>query len=169
MKKLDLIFRAAALNRAAGIDYNLLIIGDGPERERLENLSRSLGLAERTWFYGACYDESTLNSLIYNCDICCSPGNVGLTALHALSYGVPVVTHDDFETQMPEYEAIIPGKTGALFERDNVEAMAAAISSWLSDHHGVEARRQVRSDCYKAIDAEWNADAQIEVFKKFIR
>ncbi|MDE5607783.1 MAG: glycosyltransferase [Muribaculaceae bacterium] len=169
VKKLDMIFRAAALNRGAGIDYNILIIGDGPERGRLENLSRSLGMAERTWFYGACYDETTLNRLIYNCDICCSPGNVGLTALHALSYGVPVVTHDDFETQMPEYEAIIPGKTGVLFERDNVEAMAAAISSWLNAHQGAEARQQIRSDCYKAINAEWNADAQIEVFKKFIR
>ncbi|MDE6831518.1 MAG: glycosyltransferase family 1 protein [Muribaculaceae bacterium] len=169
VKKLDMIFRAAAINRFHGLDYNILIIGDGPERPALERLSRELGLEERTWMYGACYDEQALNRLIYNCDFCCSPGNVGLTALHALGYGVPVITHDDFETQMPEYEAIIPGQTGALFERDNVEAMASAIEEWLRSHDTTEARQQVRADCHRAINAEWNADSQIEVFKRFIR
>ncbi len=169
VKRLDLLLRAAALNRGEGVDYNILIIGDGPERDRIEALARELGLDGRIWMYGACYDENQLNRLIYNCDVCCSPGNVGLTALHALSYGVPVITHSDFETQMPEYEAIIPGKTGALFERGNVSDLAATIASWLRSHSGGEARAEVREACYRAINAEWNADAQIEVFRKFIR
>ena len=38
--------------------------------------------------------------------MCVSPGNVGLTAIHSLTYGTPVLTHDNFNFQMPEAEAI---------------------------------------------------------------
>lgn len=49
---------------------------------------------------------------IYNADLCVSPGNVGLTAMHSLVFGCPVITHNCFEWQMPEFEAIQPGITG---------------------------------------------------------
>ena len=41
-----------------------------------------------------------------------SPGNVGLTAIHSLSYGTPVLTHNNFNNQMPEVESIQPGFNG---------------------------------------------------------
>lgn len=168
VKKLDQLLKATAINQAEGTDYNILVIGDGPERESLEGLAEQLGLRSRIWMYGECYEESRLNELIYNCDLCCSPGNVGLTALHAMGYGVPVITHSDFEHQMPEYEAIVPGKTGALFERDNIEDLASKIKEWLQNHPGEASRQCVREECYRAINAEWNADAQIEVFSRYI-
>lgn len=67
---------------------------------------------KNVWFYGSCYDEQTNAELIYNADMCVAPGNVGLTAIHAMTFGCPVITHSDFKWQMPEFEAIHPGKTG---------------------------------------------------------
>ena len=40
-------------------------------------------------------------------DLTVSPGNIGLTAIHSLSYGTPVCSHSNFNNQMPESEAII--------------------------------------------------------------
>ena len=79
----------------------MVIIGDGQEREKLEKLSRQLDV--KTWFYGACYDDVQTAQLIYDADICVSPGNVGLTAMHVMSFGTPVITHSNFVNQMPPF------------------------------------------------------------------
>lgn len=50
--------------------------------------------------------------LIYNADLCVAPGNIGLTAMHAMMFGCPCISHNDFSWQMPEFEAIVPYKTG---------------------------------------------------------
>jgi glycosyltransferase involved in cell wall biosynthesis len=42
-------------------------------------------------FYGESYNERELAPLIALADVCVSPGNVGLTAIHALTYGTPVI------------------------------------------------------------------------------
>jgi hypothetical protein len=52
--------------------------------------------------------------------------------MHCLAYGVPCVTHDDWLDQMPEFEAILPGRTGAFFRKDDVEDLARVMQEWLS-------------------------------------
>lgn len=81
-------------------------------KQQLQQQVKSYNLANNIWFYGACYDEIKNAALIYNADLCVSPGNVGLTAMHSMVFGTPVITHNDFKWQMPEFEAIEPGKTG---------------------------------------------------------
>ncbi len=71
----------------------------------------------RIWLYGACYDEEIIGELIFNAQLCVSPGNVGLTAMHSLVYGTPVITHNNFSNQSPEFEAIIDGKTGSFSKK----------------------------------------------------
>ena len=61
------------------------------------------------------YDENEIGDLIYNADLCVSPGNVGLTAIHTLTYGTPVLSHANFPNQMPEFEAIDKDFTSFLF------------------------------------------------------
>ena len=77
-----------------------------------------LGISDQTWLYGACYDDLTLAELFYNSHVCVSPGNVGLTAIHALSFGCPVISHGNFPYQMPEFESIIPSITGDFLQQD---------------------------------------------------
>lgn len=164
VKRLEMILDAMAILRSRGNDVpNLTMIGDGSERENLEKKARELSLEKQIWFYGACYDETTLAELIFNADLCVSPGNIGLTAIHALSFGCPCVTHDDFKNQMPEFEAIVPEKTGAFFERGNSESLADTIEKWFSV---ARSREAVRDACYEEIDASWTPHFQIEVLKK---
>lgn len=165
VKQLDWIINALECHITSGLDYNVLLIGDGEDKTRLEDLVKSKGLSDRVWFYGECYNDDELSSLLFNADLCVSPGNVGLTALHAMSYGTPVLSHDDFESQMPEYETIVPGKTGELYEKGNFEDFCTKIKSWLTSGQD---RVIIRDNCYDMINYKWNSNHQISILTRII-
>lgn len=127
IKRFDELIRALGqVNRRRRV--NLLLVGDGPERKALSTLAREHDV--NAVFVGACYDELRLAELFSCANATVSPGNVGLTCMHSLAYGVPVITHDDPTDQMPEWEAIVAGETGDLFRKGSIDALAAAIERW---------------------------------------
>lgn len=161
VRRLDMLLEAMHALRTRGLDLNLLLVGDGPEREPLSNQASALGLAVH--FFGACYDEPMLGRLTMMSDLTVAPGKVGLTAMQSLGYGTPVLTHGDFADQMPEWEAIIPGKTGDLFANGDVVDLARAIERWFSSSPD---REQVRAACYRMIDRFWNPANQHRLIKR---
>src|SRR5439155_1448825 len=104
---------------------NVLLVGDGPEKESLQSMAARLRIPVK--FFGACYDEATLARLTMVAHVTVSPGKIGLTAMQSLAYGTPVITHDDHTAQGPEWEAILPGRTGALFHAGDVRHLASVI------------------------------------------
>jgi glycosyltransferase involved in cell wall biosynthesis len=167
IKKLDQVLRAMAQLKDRGQNYNMTFIGGGETQKELQKLSSELGLEKNVWFYGPCYDEKKLSELIYNADLCVSPGNVGLTAMHAMVFGTPVLTHNDFPHQMPEFEAIHEGETGAFFKIDDVASLAEGVAKWFAEKG--DKREDVRKACMKEIDENWTPQFQIEVLKKHLR
>ncbi len=163
VKKLDMVIDALANLKSRGENYNLVFVGDGTEKERLELKVENLEIKDRVWFYGACYDEKQNAELIYNADLCVSPGNVGLTAMHALVFGCPVITHNCFKWQMPEFEAIHAGVTGDFFDMDDVDSLTACISKWFDEK--LDRRAEVRKDCFYEIDTQWNPYFQMNVIE----
>ncbi len=163
IKKLEQLLLAAKKLENEGELYNIILIGDGPERERLQEISTDNNL--HTWFYGECYDENELYSLISQADLCISPGNVGLTLMHCLSYGTPVITHNDFSYQMPEAEAIDPGFNGDFFERDSIEDLSQAIKNWFDKNKAVD-RNIIKQRCYSVIDEKYNPYYQSTLIEK---
>lgn len=164
VKKLDMVIESLAQLKKKGENYNLVFIGDGTERKCLEQKVEDMHLADNVWFYGACYDEQKNAELVYNADLCVSPGNVGLTAMHALVFGCPVITHDNFAWQMPEFEAIKPGKTGDFFKMDNNVDLTNVISRWFTNKQ--KQRTEVRKACFEEIDNYWTPTYQMEVIRK---
>lgn len=163
VKRLDLILQAIKILKDRGENYNLTLIGDGPECTKLQGLTKALGIDERVWFFGPSYEEATNARLIYNADLCVSPGNVGLTAMHTLVFGTPVITHNSFEYQMPEYEAIRDCVTGSFFQYGQADSLATAITHWFDKFAGK--RKQVREVCYQEIDQNWNPYYSLNIFK----
>lgn len=162
-KKIGLLIEAAAKLKGMGLNCNVLIVGDGPERNKLELLAKEQGINH--YFYGACYDEYINAKLIANSDLCVSPGNVGLTAIHALSYGTPVCTHNNFTAQMPEFEAIEEGKTGCFFDWAEKD-IAETIQKWFFDNPD---REKVRRDCYAIIDEKYNPAHQGTIMRNMLK
>lgn len=165
-KKLDMLFDAMSLLNKKGSYYNAVIIGDGDYRERLEKKVNTLGLEKQVWFYGACYDEYKNAQLLFNADLCVVPGDIGLTAIHSMMFGVPVITHDYYPDQGPEFEVIEDGITGKFFNHDKVSSLADNILEWFALN---QSRREIiRKECYKKIDKDWNPNYQIDLFKKVL-
>ena len=166
VKQLDLLIEAIKILKIKGYNYNLVLVGDGNQRSNLERLVKDSNIEKNVWFYGACYDELENANLIYNADLCVAPGNVGLTAMHTMVFGTPVISHNDFKWQMPEFEAIRPGKTGDFFEKNNVDSLTQAIYNWFVKNTDREA---VRKDCYDEIDNYWTPDFQMSVLEKNLK
>jgi glycosyltransferase involved in cell wall biosynthesis len=140
-----------------------MIIGDGDVKEDLESLAKKLVVD--AYFFGACYEEEKISEFMSNAGLCVSPGNVGLTSIHAMSYGIPVCTNDDFKNQMPEFEAIKPWETGCFFEKEK-ENLAEIISKWFERS---PSREKVRTNCYDVVDNFYNPNMQLEVLRKAIK
>jgi glycosyltransferase involved in cell wall biosynthesis len=164
-KKLDLIIAAAQKLQNKNIDVNILFVGDGIEEQNLKKLAAEQLLDGSFHFYGASYDEKINSKLIAVADLCVSPGNVGLTAIHSLSYGTPVCTHSNLLFQMPEAEAIEHGINGILFEKDNIDSLTEVIKTWLSHNNN---RKLVREKCYEIIDKYYNPYYQTKVIENLI-
>lgn len=165
IKRLDLLIYALKKLKSESNYFNTTLIGDGEKRKALKQLAKEHDLEESIWFYGPCYDEIELSELIYNADLCVSPGNVGLTAIHTMTYGTPVITHNDFSYQMPEFEAILDGVTGTFFNNGDYISLANSVIRWFDDYKD---RELIRKNCYKVIDTKYNPHLQIEVFKKYL-
>lgn len=167
VKKLDMVIDAIQMLKDRGENYNFVLVGDGEERNNLERKVAENGLRNNVWFYGACYDEKQNAELLFNADLCVSPGNVGLTAMHALVFGCPVITHNCFKWQMPEFEAIHAGETGDFFEMDDVASLAKTISQWFACKSAC--RDEVRQACYKEIDESWTPEFQMKVIRENLK
>jgi glycosyltransferase involved in cell wall biosynthesis len=148
--RFDLLLQALHLLEREGARYNLLLVGDGPQRATLQTMANELGV--RAVFVGAVYDEERVARLIVSSDLTVSPGKIGLAAIHSLGYGVPVITHGEWEQQMPEYEAIEPKVNGDLFLVGDVKDLARAIRHWFATGRS---REDIRKACIASIEAAW--------------
>ena len=161
IKNLDMIIHCIKILNARGCYLNFLFVGDGPTRSALEDLVKKEKLDSQIKFYGSCHDETIIGGLIYSSDLCISPGNVGLTAMHALSYGTPVITHNNFPLQMPEFEAIIPGVNGDFFEFNNVDSLVSVVEKWID--YSSKAEFDIYQNSIDVIDKLYNPDKQAEL------
>jgi glycosyltransferase involved in cell wall biosynthesis len=92
-KGIDLLIEAVAIHRRETGPCTLWIIGDGPEREHLAELTRLLGVEDSVTFLGR-VDPSALKGALELCDALVFPtlqDLVGRVVVEALTVGVPVV------------------------------------------------------------------------------
>lgn len=126
-KGLDGVLRAIA--KVPG--STLLIIGDGPEREKYEALARQLDIAERVEFRGwLATQEDVLHALVQAKIFVMNSQSEGgpRVALEAMACGLPIISTK--VGVMPE--VIDEGKNG-LFTTGEPQDLAAQISVLLRD------------------------------------
>lgn len=87
-KRLDFLFSAAESIRAVVPDFNLLLVGDGPERDKVQSWC-----AAHPWarWVGARFGREKA-AHISVAQVMLNPGGVGLGILDAFACGVPMVT-----------------------------------------------------------------------------
>lgn len=163
IKNIKMIIQASEKMNKISFSHNVLIIGEGEDFNFLNDYVKIKKL-KNIFFYGPSYDELETAELIYNSDLCVSPGNVGLTAIHSLSYGTPVLTHNNFSNQMPEHESINPNfGTGDYFEEGNLDSMVEKILFLISKQKNK--RNDIRKACFRVIDEKYNPPYQLKVLR----
>ena len=167
VKKLDMRINAMAQLRDRGIQTNFVCIGKDIEGVGISNMAEKQGLKNNVWEYGPLFEEEKIGEMMFNSTICVSPGNVGLTAMHCLMYGLPVITHNNFANQMPEFESVQDGESGSFFKEDSVEDLAKKIDYWVSLSNSLS-REQIASRCHRIIDEKYNPNYQIKVFESIL-
>ena len=163
-KKIELAIKLIADLAADNIKVNFLIVGQGPLYHSLRQLTVELDIQNYVTFYGECYEEQTLASLFMLSDVCISPGEVGLTALHSLVYGTPVITHDNFDLQGPEVEAVIDEKTGWLFDINSIASLKSAFYRFYRCN-SVE----IRTNCIDVIEKHYTPLIQTTLIEQSLR
>ena len=163
-RRLDLLIKALALLKKEGVDVNCAIIGPIIEGEKLQQVISEEELSDHVWFYGPCYDENKNAELIYNAAACISPSYIGLTAIHALSYGTPVIANDNAKSNGPEIESIEHHLNGSFFKENNIESLAEEIKFWTKITG--DDRENVRQAARRTIEDGWSVDYQVHILKK---
>lgn len=125
VKRFDILIDAAAILRGHDVDVRVHLAGEGAASAMLCERAVANGVALQ--IHPPIYTASDLQSFYRAIDITVVPRAIGLTAIQSLSYGVPAVSDDDVFAQMPEWEAIIPGRTGATYAKHDAGSLAEAI------------------------------------------
>lgn len=112
-----------------GVDAKLLLVGDGPDRQRTEQKCRELDICDYVRFLGK---QEQVEEVLSISDLFLIPSGsetFGLAALEGMSCGVPVISSNI--GGLPEVN--IHGETGYICELGDIECMGRCATDILKD------------------------------------
>lgn len=127
-KGLDVLLEA--LSRIGNRQWQLIVIGEGPERERLDQLSREYGMGGQVFFLG--YLEQEKYDYLSVSDAFVLPSHhegLGIALMEAMSLGLPVISTDSGGQR----DLITDGQNGLLVRPGDPQALAHAIEKLMGD------------------------------------
>lgn len=165
-KGIELLLYASRELLNKGLEFRLLIIGDGPERKNLEHLCGRLGLATRVDFVGQIPDED-MDARLADAIAVVIPslaGEVfGLVAAENMMRGHAVIVPDDGAL------AEIAGDTGLKFTPGDANSLAARMEQIvLSPDAALELGRQARNHGLKLFRADRMLDDHWALYQKVL-
>ena len=142
-KHVDSMLRALAVLRAENFDVQLIIIGDGEEKEKLESLAAKLKLGTATQFVGS-QSRKQVREHLHNANAFVAASkyeNCSVSLLESLACGLPVAT-----TCAGIAEQIIDRQNGALADSTAADDIAKAMRIILnSDYNRAHIHQQAKA------------------------
>lgn len=153
-KRVDLQINALQRVLSTGIDVNLKIAGDGPERQKLESLAYDLDIAEHVEFLGELSHVDTL-ALMRECGVFLATSDRnegwGATISEAMVMGCCVVASEEMGS-VPYL--ISDGVNGFSFRGECTAAIADKIQLAISDTNFAQ---KLGSEAEKTVAGIWSA------------
>ena len=137
-KKIDFLLKAFAILKKTYPGVALLIIGDGEERSKLEQLAAELKLQD-VHFLGEIVDPKDTAAYFTLADLMVIPALVGLAIVHGFAFGLPLIT-TDAPGHGPEIEYLV-GDAGVITQPSELD-YASAIASILNSQDRLAAMRK---------------------------
>ncbi|MFN8389091.1 MAG: N-acetyl-alpha-D-glucosaminyl L-malate synthase BshA [Bdellovibrionota bacterium] len=144
------------------IKSHLVLIGDGPERSRIERLVRDLGLEDQVCFLGKQENFVPILQLAHLFLLPSETESFGLAALEAMSCGVPVIATDVHGIP----EVVQHGRTGFLSEVGDVEDMAQHAMQLLTNE---SLHQQFSRDAREAVLEKYSMPKLIDRYEQYYR
>lgn len=163
--KAQLNLLIAALAEPVLANSHLHVIGDGSEEKALLAQASALGITRRITWHGGTTDEAYIAQVANDCAAFVYPGQVGLSLIHAMSYGLPCVVHDQPRHHMPEIAAFESGGTGLTFKEGDSRSLALTIGLLLRDH---ELRSRMAERCLVVTEHNYTTEGMAARFVKFV-
>lgn len=142
--RVDVLIEAIARLRRTGRAASAIVVGEGAEAQRLSATAQRLGISQHVHMIGGIYNEAKLAPLFLASDAFVYPSNVGLSILHAMGYGLPVVLGDRVDLHNPEAEALRPAR------EDGTNASGAPVGS-ISHTNGLTFRHDDADDLARVL------------------
>lgn len=165
-KGFDLLIQAHAKVVAAGEYHSLYIVGEGPERARLEQLAVELGVADSVFLVGFLANP---HPVLARADLFVlssrQEGMGGIVLLEALGHGVPIVATDCLTGPR---SLLDDGRLGELVPPENVDALAAAIEQHLRAPADLRSRALAGPDRAREFDPAHTAIQFVAVLRSLI-
>lgn len=172
---IDTLIRATYLVKSylllnAEVNVKLIIVGDGADRESLENLAIDLGLSDNIEFIGYVPNKFVKNYLnqmdIFAALSRLESESFGVAVVEASAMGLPVVCSNI--GGLPE--VVKDGVTGFLVEVDNVDSAANRILELvLNEKLRIDFGKNGRDFIQEKYSFETNADILIDLHQKLLR
>lgn len=164
-KNWETFLRAAAEVYREHPALRVVLIGDGPQREALEDLVNELGMTDRVTFTGELpFDD--IPAYLKAADLFAFASTTetqGLVTMEALAAGLPVAAVDASGTR----DVLEDGKQGFLVE-DDPQALAAAIKRVLESQDGREQFHRAALERAKSFDIQHLAEKLLDVYQQAI-
>lgn len=131
-KGINFLLEACAILEKQNVhNYTLLVIGEGPQREEMEDLSRSLNLTERVKWLGR-IPYTQLGRFFQAADVFVLPtleDTWGVVISEAMLFGKPVLCSKGAGSR----EIIVEGENGYIFDPCDPEKLAEIMKHFIND------------------------------------
>jgi len=163
LKFVDHAIRACVVLSKAGVDFKLVIVGDGREKPNLINLAKTLGISNNIVFVGN-RKQVWLSGFLARADIAIVP-LAGRALLEIGLAGCPAVAYDvDWHS-----EIVRPGITGTLVEYLNYEELGHAALKLLSHDELISRMSQkIKEHAQDIANPKALAQVQADIYKELI-
>jgi len=146
------------------IPSKLLFVGDGPERQTAEELSRSLGIGDLIRFVGK---QDQMEDILAIADLFLLTSeyeSFGLAALEAMAAGVPVISTNAGGLK----EINIDGETGFTSEVGDIKGMSEKARYLLYNNEVLKVFKSRAAAYAKKFDIQYIVPRYEELYERFL-
>ncbi|AWH73728.1 hypothetical protein DCS32_06015 [Dokdonia sp. Dokd-P16] len=150
-------------------DTNLLIVGEGEEKDEISGYIKVQRLESRVQLLGHIYDQHMLKGLYASSIMSVSPGYVGLSITQSFGFGVPMLISNG-EPHSPEIEAAIEDENSLFYDSDDINSFRESVLSIFSSRdEWIKRRSRISKSCAKHYAVEAMAQVFINLVAKDVR
>ena len=160
------LFLVEAFHKLIDLDTNLIIVGDGPERKKIDQYVKTHNLESRVQLTGHINNFNKLKQLYATSLVSVSPGYVGLSITQSFAFGVPMLISRN-ENHSPEIEAAKESSNAIFFQTDNQNDFCLKVEEVFKFKKALfKKRKTIANECKKHYTVEQMATSFFQILEE---